>query len=425
MTTHNDDQRSQDEAETAADTDEETIADTEAETAADTDEEADADEMEAETPKKRRRGRQTRMAVDEDVPPRLVSIVESLLLASEKPLGPSQIQKLLGERSPARVRRVLRALVEQRADSGITVVEVDGGFQLRTNPENAHWVRRLEEVKPVRMSRASLEVVAVVAYRQPVTRAEIDLIRGVDSGGALKLLLSRDLVRILGRKEEPGRPFLYGTTHEFLSFFSLASLSELPPLRDVSDLADTQTEEDEEESPEADDGQLSVEGGAATAEGDDESLRPPTRPDEPAEISPEEIAAGEDEFDEMDEGDDEVLEALEAASEAARGADRVKRTLKKMAQAEAEAGPSSPEAGRMLESIEQLVASRRKRKQQAEQDLADGEQPAEGEPPIGRDPTAEGTSPAQTFADTQAAPAVQPPARPQSPDDPPKDPPTS
>ena len=84
---------------------------------------------------------QTILVVDDDVPPRLVSIVESLLLASEKPLKPSQIQKLLGERSPARVRRVLRALVKLRADSGITVVEVDGGFQLRTHSENARWVR--------------------------------------------------------------------------------------------------------------------------------------------------------------------------------------------------------------------------------------------------------------------------------------------
>jgi segregation and condensation protein B len=425
MTTHNENPRPQDEhmAETKAEHVAEAKADAEHDAEhehehVDVDVNVNVNEADHEhehgeegKPPRKRQSRQTKMTVGEDVPPRLLSIVESLLFASVKPLKPSQIQKLLGERSPARVRRVLRALVEIRADSGVSVLEVDGGFQLRTNPENARWVRRLEELKPVRMSRASLEVLAVVAYRQPVTRAEIDQIRGVDSGGALKLLLSRDLVRILGRKEEPGRPFLYGTTHEFLSFFSLSSLSELPPLRDVSDLAATQAEEDEPAGGE--DVQPPAGEDGATGDGDDQGPHPPSRPAEPPEISPEEIAVGEDELDELDGGDDEVFEALEEASDAARGADRVKRTLKKMAQAEAEAGPSSPEAGRMLESIEQLVASRRKRKQQAEEEAAGDEPPTEGDQPAGAAP------------DTAAEPPAKPPARPQTPDAPPEDPPTS
>jgi len=323
--------------------------------------EGDEGEAKAETEKKPKgkRKRQTKMKVEEPVSPRLLSIAESLLFAAEKPLKPSQIQKLLGERSPARVRRVLDTLMERREEAGVVVVEVDGGYQLRTNPENARWVRRLEEVKPVRMSRAALEVVAVAAYRQPVTRAEIDVIRGVDSGGALKHLLSRDLVRILGRKDEPGRPFLYGTTHEFLSFFSLGSLSELPPLRDVSELAGAPDEAEEivGDDDEAEDAEGVAAGGGPQA---------PVRPEEPPEVTPEEIAASEDELDEFDEGDDEVLEALAAASDAAKGADKVKRTLKKMVKDEAEAGTSNPEATQMLHSIEQLVISRRQRKLQAE-----------------------------------------------------------
>ena len=293
---------------------------------------------------------QTDLSMGDDrnlVSPKLLSIVESLLFVSEKPLKVSHLKKLLGERSTARVNRIMRVLIEQRATTGIVVTEVDRGYQLRTNPDNARWIRHLEEIKPIRMSRAALEVVAVVAYRQPVTRAEVDEIRGVDSGAALKQLLSRDLVRIIGRKEEPGRPFLYGTTHEFLSFFSLGALSELPPLRDVAEMAAAESEDDDREAERA----------------SSDSPRPePEEREPPAEVTPEEIAIDEDEADEFDEGDDEVFDALAEASEAAKGADRVKRSLKKMAARESESTPSSPEAGRMLDSIEQLVASRRSRR---------------------------------------------------------------
>ena len=111
-----------------------------------------------------------------------------------------------------------------------------GGWQFRTDPRNAPWVGRLLAQKPVRLTRAQLEVLAIVAYRQPITRPEIDEIRGVDSGGTLKGLLDRSLLRILGKKEEPGRPMLYGTTREFLEFFNLKDLKDLPTLREYHEL---------------------------------------------------------------------------------------------------------------------------------------------------------------------------------------------
>ena len=112
--------------------------------------------------------------------------------------------------------------------------------QLRTAPHSAPYVQKLLQAKPVRLSRAQLETLAIVAYRQPITRPEIDDIRGVDSGGTLKMLLERGLLRILGKKEEPGRPMLYGTTREFLEFFNLRDLRDLPTLREFYELSEEQ-----------------------------------------------------------------------------------------------------------------------------------------------------------------------------------------
>ena len=116
--------------------------------------------------------------------------------------------------------------------------EVAGGYQFRTHPSTREWVQQLIAGRPVRLSRAQLETLAIVAYRQPITRPEIDEIRGVDSGSTLKVLLDRELIRILGKKEEPGRPLLYGTTKEFLEFFNLSDLRELPTLREFHELTE-------------------------------------------------------------------------------------------------------------------------------------------------------------------------------------------
>ncbi len=133
--------------------------------------------------------------------------------------------------------------------NGIVLHEVSGGWQLRTDPGSAEYVRRFLKVKPQRLTRAAVETLAIIAYRQPVTRPEIEDIRGVDCGAVLKALLDRKLIKILGKKEEVGRPILYGTTTEFLEFFALKDLSALPTLREFHELTEEHQEVVEREAP--------------------------------------------------------------------------------------------------------------------------------------------------------------------------------
>ncbi len=169
---------------------------------------------------------------------RLISIVESLLFAADKPLGLQGMGDLLGEKDLGKVRAAVATVEDDYRDRGIQLHSVAGGYQFRTNPANATWVQKLLAQKPVRLTRAQLETLAIVAYRQPITRPEIDEIRGVDSGGTLKTLMDRMLIRILGKKEEPGRPMLYGSTREFLEFFNLGDLKDLPTLREFHELSE-------------------------------------------------------------------------------------------------------------------------------------------------------------------------------------------
>jgi segregation and condensation protein B len=170
--------------------------------------------------------------------PMLASIVESLIFVADKPLSLQALGDLLGENDLGQVRAALAQLEEHYASRGIQLHQVAGGYQFRSNPSHASWVQKLLAQKPVRLSRQLLETLAIVSYRQPITRPEIDDIRGVDSGGTLKTLMERALVRILGKKEEPGRPMLYGTTKEFLEFFNLRDLKDLPSLREFHELSD-------------------------------------------------------------------------------------------------------------------------------------------------------------------------------------------
>jgi len=135
------------------------------------------------------------------------------------------------------MREVLALLrAKYPADSsGVLVEEVAKGFQFRTNPANQEHVRRLFDVKPPRFSRAALETLAIIAYKQPLTRQEIEQIRGVDCAGSLKTLMDRRLVKVMGKKNVPGKPFLFGTSREFMETFSLGSLSELPSMREIED----------------------------------------------------------------------------------------------------------------------------------------------------------------------------------------------
>ena len=176
----------------------------------------------------------------EVAPGRLANIIESLLFASDHPLTLAELKRLVGERDGGKITAAIDDLRARREESGVQVMQAAGGWHLRTNPENVAWVSRILAGKPPRLSRALLETLAIVAYRQPITRPEIDEIRGVDCGPVLKTLLERNLVRMIGKKEEVGRPILYGTTPEFLRTFSLRDLSELPTLREFHELGEAE-----------------------------------------------------------------------------------------------------------------------------------------------------------------------------------------
>lgn len=176
-------------------------------------------------------------------PARVQRLLESILFVADKPIAEEAIRKHTGLEIGV-VREQLAALQSQYCEErcGIVLHEVAGGWQLRTSPESAEVIRRFLKVKPQRLTRAALETLAIVAYRQPVTRPEIEDIRAVDSGAVLKALLERRLIKILGKREEAGRPLIYGTTREFLEFFNLRDLGALPTLREFQEL----TKESEE-----------------------------------------------------------------------------------------------------------------------------------------------------------------------------------
>jgi segregation and condensation protein B len=169
---------------------------------------------------------------------RVRTVIETLLFLSEKPLSVEEIRLASG----VEVERIEKALDRlsghyREGPCGIVLHEVAGGWQLRTSPDNVDFARRFLKVKPQRLTRAALETLAIIAYRQPVTRPEIEDIRGVDCGAVVKALLERRLIKILGKKEEPGRPMLYGTSREFLEFFALKDLASLPTLREFHELS--------------------------------------------------------------------------------------------------------------------------------------------------------------------------------------------
>lgn len=165
-------------------------------------------------------------------------ILEALLLSSSEPVTAARLGRVVPDTSAREVREDIDALNEGYAAEGrgFRIEEVSGGHQLRTLPELARFVQQLEPVPPLRMSRASLETLAIIAYKQPVTRAEIEHVRGVDAGPLLRGLLERRLARIAGHREVPGRPILYATTPRFLEVFGLAGLSDLPTLREIEEL---------------------------------------------------------------------------------------------------------------------------------------------------------------------------------------------
>ena len=168
----------------------------------------------------------------------LTPLVEAMIFAADGPLQDERMAQAL-DLPVAEIRDAIAALEADYAAQprGFFLQQVAGGYQLRTRPEYAEALRKLGRSRPFRFSRPALETLAIIAYRQPVTRAEIEYLRGVDSGSVLKTLLEKHLVRILGKKDVAGKPLIYGTSQDFLELFGLADLSSLPTLSEFSELA--------------------------------------------------------------------------------------------------------------------------------------------------------------------------------------------
>jgi len=181
----------------------------------------------------------------------LRAIIESLIFVHDQPLTLDRLALILEEYERADIRAALEELVEEYSagERGIVLAQVAGGYQLRSRPEHADYIRRLTKSKGVKFSQSALETLAIIAYRQPVTRAEVEYLRGVDSGGVLKSLLEKKLLRILGKKDVPGKPLIYGTSREFLELFSLKDLGSLPTLKEIQELVPPDPFADQPELP--------------------------------------------------------------------------------------------------------------------------------------------------------------------------------
>lgn len=170
------------------------------------------------------------------------AIIEALILASESPLPLEKICTVLDAVDKTEVQNALNRLIAgyEERQSGISVQEVAGGFQFRTRPEMSVWVKKLKGTKPASLSPAALETLAIVAYRQPIVKAEIETVRGVDASAPLRGLLEKKLIRIVGRKDVPGKPIIYGTTKKFLEVFNLRELADLPTMRELKEITEQQ-----------------------------------------------------------------------------------------------------------------------------------------------------------------------------------------
>lgn len=205
---------------------------------------------------------------------RVQNIVEAALLSAGRPLNIDQLRDLFEEHErPARqiMEHVLMLLDESCANRGFELRRVASGYRFQVRQDYAPWVGRLFEEKPQRYSRALLETLALIAYRQPITRGEIEDIRGVTvSSNIIRTLQEREWVRVVGHKDVPGRPAMYATTRQFLDYFNLASLEELPPLAEIRDLEEIGREIEQEMQAE-----IQFEAtDAAPADGDDEAPAP-------------------------------------------------------------------------------------------------------------------------------------------------------
>jgi segregation and condensation protein B len=229
---------------------------------------------------------------------KIKNIIEAALLAASKPLSlDSMLNLFLHDEKPDRkeLRSAIEELQQEYAERSIELVEVGSGFRIHVRSEFVPWVSRLWEERPPRYSRALLETLALIAYRQPITRGEIEDVRGVSvSSSIIKTLMERDWIRVVGHRDVPGKPSLLATTKEFLDYFGMKGLGELPTLAEIKDLDSFY-------------GELDLEGDAdaEVTEGADDI----NAADEPK--AEEEITAGETVIDEADDQKVEVVQEVE------------------------------------------------------------------------------------------------------------------
>lgn len=162
------------------------------------------------------------------------SIIESILFVMDEPLTIDRMVELFdGELDRKSLRALMESLLAEHEGRALQLIEVANGYRLCTRPEYGEWIKKFfQEERKRTLSQASLESLAIIAYRQPITKPEIEEIRGVDASGVLRNLLEKALIKIVGRKDVVGRPMVYGTTRKFLEHFGLKSLSDLPPLEE-------------------------------------------------------------------------------------------------------------------------------------------------------------------------------------------------
>lgn len=258
-------------------------------------------------------------------------IVEALVLAASEPIPAAKLAAIVPSCTAGDARALVAELNAEYEDQGrgFEIVEVAGGYQIRTRPDLAPWLRELQPRRTVRLSRAALETLAVIAYKQPITRAEIEHVRGVDAGAVVRSLLERDLVRIAGHREIPGRPMLYATTKRFLELFGLATLEDLPTLRDLQEIAGTEETTvvlSSDETPGdggAEEGEVAEEAGTARSFRPDDDTSPDEHGDVPfdldADLDEDDVRGGDEDTDGApeEETDDALDDALEEEGDAA------------------------------------------------------------------------------------------------------------
>jgi segregation and condensation protein B len=178
------------------------------------------------------------------------SIIEALLFSSEKPLTIEQVKKVLDHLEATQVRKNIEELKleYEQANRGLRIAEVAGGFQMMTSPRFAPFLKKLYKERHIeRLSKPALLTLAIIAYKQPVTKRQIQSLRGVSIDGVMNNLLDKSLIRITGRKKAPGRPYVFGTTLQFLEYFGLNSLEELPKIEEFPDFVEQRGVEQAEE----------------------------------------------------------------------------------------------------------------------------------------------------------------------------------